>query len=317
MIRLHRRHLPLLASLLALVLLYGAASLRYPVFFSADVIFGLFYDNAVLGILAIGMTFVILSGGIDLSVGAIMSLSSVVLGVLLMKSGWPLFAAMALTLSLGTFIGAGMGGMIHLTGIKPFIITLAGMFFARGLGYLIHEEPITIQHEGLQRLSEVGAYPFQFPAFIFLAVVILGAFLGRQTSFGRNVYALGGSEEASLLMGLPMGRLRVMIYALSGFCSALGGIVLTLIQPSGSHIEGVAMELEAIAAVVIGGTLLTGGVGSVTGTLMGVLIIGVIYQIMTFESVGAGLNKTVLAGLLLLFVLLQKTLSGRSAEAGG
>jgi simple sugar transport system permease protein len=149
-----------------------------------------------------------------------------------------------------------------------------------------------------------------------LCVVLIGAYVALMTRFGRNVYALGGSEEAALLMGLPVGRTKIAIYGVSGFCSALAGMVLTFELFSGSHIEGVAMELDAIAAVVVGGTLLTGGVGSVFGTLIGVLIIGIILNVMTYEEFSAGLTKVAIGGLLLVFVLIQRLLTRGVARGG-
>jgi ribose/xylose/arabinose/galactoside ABC-type transport system permease subunit len=313
-----RRHRPLLASVLVFVMLYAVAAIRYrdESFFTLQVFINFLVDNSFLGIVAVGMTFVILSGGIDLSVGAGMSLSSIVVGVLIMDCGWPPVLAMPAALLLGALLGAGMGCVIHYAGIKPFIVTLAGMFFARGLGFLIHLESINIDHPQHRSLQMVaiplwGYHELPITAIVFLLVVLIGAYVARYTTFGRAVYAVGGNEEAALLMGLPIGRTKIAIYALSGFCAALAGCVLTLYLSSGSHIEGVALELDAIAAVVIGGTLLTGGVGSVFGTLIGVLIIGIVITVITtYEGVySSGLTKVAIGGLLLVFVLLQRVLT--------
>jgi ribose/xylose/arabinose/galactoside ABC-type transport system permease subunit len=318
-----RRHRPLLASVAVFVLLYAGASIRYyeAGFFSLQVFINFLVDNSFLGVIAVGMTFVILSGGIDLSVGAAMGLASVVVGVLITNHHWPPALAMLAALALGAALGAGMGGVIHYGGIKPFIVTLAGMFFARGLGFLIHLESVNIDHPRHLDLQMASVplwsyYELPVTAIIFLAVVLVGAYVARFTAFGRAVYALGGNEEAALLMGLPIGRTKIAIYALSGFCSALGGVVLTLYLSGGSHIEGIGLELDAIAAVVIGGTLLTGGVGSVFGTLLGVLIIGIVLTaITTYEGVfTAGLTRVAIGGLLLVFVLLQRFLA-RGAQA--
>jgi simple sugar transport system permease protein len=311
--------------MLVFIVLYATGSMRYhdAGFLSLDVFLNFLVDNAFLGIVAVGMTFVIISGGIDLSVGAMMSLGSVVLGVLIMRLGWPPVVAIPATLAVGTLLGAGMGAVIHFAGIKPFIVTLAGMFFARGLGFLIHLESINIdhpQHLDLQ-LCEIplwGYHTLPLAAVVFLLVVLAGAYVARFTAFGRAVYALGGNEEAALLMGLGVGRTKIAIYGLSGFCSALGGVVLTLYLSSGSHIEGIGLELDAIAAVVIGGTLLTGGVGSVFGTLIGVLIIGIVVTVITTYEGGfsSGLTKVAIGTLLLLFVLLQRLLVRRTPATG-
>ncbi len=313
---------PLLASVVALLLLYGFAAIRYydDGFVSTRVILNLLNDNAVLGVVAVGMTFVILSGGIDLSVGAMMGLASIVIAVLVTKAGWHPLAAMIVGVGLTTTLGALMGGLIHVTGIKPFIVTLAGMFFARGLGFCIHLESLGITaptHQTLAatRISLGSAGSLRLPAILFLGFVLVGTYVATMTRFGRGIHALGGSEEASRLMGIRPGRLRVALYALSGLCSGSAGALLTLYLSAGNHLEGVGLELDAIAAVVVGGTLLTGGVGSVIGTLVGVLIIGVILTIVTFEpDFSAGLTRVVIGGLLLIFVLIQRTLISWSSR---
>ncbi|MBU0639810.1 MAG: sugar ABC transporter permease YjfF [Planctomycetes bacterium] len=323
--KIPHRYRPLLASVLVLVLLYATAALRFgdQGFFTLQVFVNLLVDNSFLGIVAVGMTFVILSGGIDLSVGAIMSLASVLIGVLIMEYHWPPLLAIMAALLLGTLIGGGMGAVIHFVGIKPFIVTLAGMFFARGLGFIIHLESIGISHPAHARITALGiplgtAGFLPITALVLLVVVIGGAYVAAYTPFGRAVYALGGSEETALLMGLPVGRTKIMVYGLSGFCAALAGAVLTFYLSSGTHIEGIGLELDAIAAVVIGGTLLTGGVGSVFGTLVGVLIVGIILNVITTYAAydfSSGLTKVLIGILLLAFVLLQRLLTTIGSRA--
>jgi simple sugar transport system permease protein len=306
-----RKHITILAAVVVYLALYAAASVRYDGFFSVPVFVNFLGNNAVLGIVAVGMTFVILSGGIDLSVGAVMSFSSVIIGVLIMEHQWHPLAAMAMALAGGTALGALMGAIIHATGIKPFIITLAGMFFARGLAFLIHLESIAISDPRHTALAIIRLGPVPVTALVLLMFVIAGWYVAVFTRFGRNVYALGGSEEAALLMGLPVRRTKIAVYALSGFCAAAAGAVLTLYLSSGNHLEGVGMELDAIAAVVIGGTLLAGGIGSVLGTLVGVLMLGLILtSITTYEgTLSSGMTRVVIGLLLLVFVLLQKLLT--------
>jgi galactofuranose transport system permease protein len=306
-----RKHITILAAVVVYLALYVAASVRYDGFFSVPVFVNFLGNNAVLGIVAVGMTFVILSGGIDLSVGAVMSFSSVIIGVLIMEHQWHPLAAMAMALAGGTALGALMGAIIHATGIKPFIITLAGMFFARGLAFLIHLESIAISDPRHTALAIIRLGPVPVTALVLLVFVIAGWYVAVFTRFGRNVYALGGSEEAALLMGLPVRRTKIAVYALSGFCAAAAGAVLTLYLSSGNHLEGVGMELDAIAAVVIGGTLLAGGIGSVLGTLVGVLMLGLILtSITTYEgTLSSGMTRVVIGLLLLVFVLLQKLLT--------
>jgi galactofuranose transport system permease protein len=313
-----RKHVTVLAGVLAYVLLYAAASLRYDGFFSLPIFINFLSNNAVLGIVAVGMTFVILSGGIDLSVGAVMSFSSVLIGVLVMDHHWNVFAAIGLALACGTTLGALLGTLIHTTGIKPFIVTLAGMFFVRGLAFIIHLESIAIvdpRHTAIAT-TRIGSLPLT--AVLFLAFVAIGWYVAVLTPFGRNIYALGGGEEAALLMGLPVKRTKIAVYAVSGFCASFAGAVLTFYLSSGSHLEGVGMELDAIATVVIGGTLLAGGVGSVFGTLVGVLMLGlVLTSITTYEGMlSSGLTRVAIGALLLGFVLLQKLLTRRIVGVG-
>lgn len=313
--RFLRKHVTILAGLAAYVALYAIASIRYDGFLSLPVFMNFIVNNSVLGVVAVGMTFVILSGGIDLSVGAVMSFSSVLIGVLIMDYHWHFAAATAFALACGTVLGTLMGLVIHLTGLKPFIVTLAGMFFARGLAFIIHLESIAISDPRHTAFAMMRLGPLPMTAIIFLAVVAVGWYVSAFTPFGRNVYALGGNEEAAMLMGVPLGRTKVAVYAVSGFCSALAGGVLTLYLSSGNHLEGVGMELDAIATVVIGGTLLAGGVGSVLGTLVGVLMLGLILtSITTYEGMlSSGMTRVAIGLLLLAFVLLQKGLTRRAA----
>jgi simple sugar transport system permease protein len=322
--KLPRKHIALLASLGVYVLLYAAASVYYADrnFFTPDVFLNFLRGGAVLGIIAVGETLVILAGGIDLAVGAVMSLSSVVIGVLIMEVGLPPAVAIPAAIALGGSIGLAMGAVIHYVDIKPFIVTLAGMFFARGLGFIIHLESISIEHPAYTRLVSLGlplggGYTLALTAVIFLAVVALAAYVTRYTSFGRNIFALGGSEEAALLMGLPVGRTKMLVYTASGLCAGLAGAVMTFDQSSGTHGAGVGMELDAIAAVVVGGTLLTGGVGSIVGTLIGVLTIGLLREVIVnyVGNLNSGMTSLAIGLLLLLFVLLQRVLTRRGAQS--
>jgi galactofuranose transport system permease protein len=313
-----RKHITVLAGALVYVLLYAVASVRYDGFFSWPIFVNFLSNNAVLGIVAVGMTFVILSGGIDLSVGAVMSFSSVLIGVLIMEHHWSVFAAIGAALACGTLLGALMGYVIQTTGIKPFIVTLAGMFFVRGLAFLIHLESIAISEPRHTAIALTRLAGLPFTALLFLTFVAVGWYVAVLTPFGRNVYALGGGEEAALLMGLPVASTRIAVYAVSGFCASFAGAALTFYLSSGSHLEGVGMELDAIATVVIGGTLLAGGVGSVFGTLIGVLMLGLILtSITTYEGMmSSGMTRVAIGSLLLAFVLLQKVLTRRVVGVG-
>lgn len=305
-LRLSRTQIPLLATLAVLVAFYAAASLRYPSFLSWAVFVNLLKDNSFLGLCAVGMTFVILGGGIDLSVGAMIGFTSILVARLAERGVHPLLAV-ALALGLGTGFGSGMGALVRFAALPPFMVTLAGMFLLRGLGLVVSLETITIHHPVYDAVSDFTGFPVT--AIVFLAVLAGAIYLAHYTPFGRAVYAMGGNEASAVLMGLPVGRTKVCLYALSGFCAALAGVTYTFYTSSGNATAGTMLELDAIAAVVIGGTLLSGGVGTMFGTLVGVLILGVIQTIITFEgTLSSWWTKIAVGVLLLAFILLQRLL---------
>ena len=313
-IRIGRNQIPLLVTTLVCLLLYGVAAIRYPGFFSPGVFINFFTDNAVLGIVAIGLTFVILSGGIDLSVGAVVGLTSTLIATLMDRHHFHPFAAIATALLAGLLLGTGMGLVIQCFNLPPFLVTLAGMFMARGIGFLIRFDSIPITHPVYERVSDFrlhAGFGTEIPAtaLLFLLTLAVAMFIAHCTRFGRYVYALGSNEQSALLMGLPVSQTRVAIYALSGFCSAFDGVVYTFYTVSGNPTAGSMLELDAIASVVIGGTLLTGGVGYVIGTLIGVLIFGIIQTAITFQgTLSSWWTKIAIGLLLLLFILMQKVI---------
>lgn len=315
-----RKHIPQLATALLLLLLLGAASLAYDNFMSLRVVVNLFADNAFIGIVAVGMTFVIISGGIDLSVGAVVAYVSIFLAALIGDKGMNPFVAMGLALALGTAFGAAMGGLIHGFSLPPFLVTIGGMFFARGMAFNVDMQARSLSHPTYDALLDLGIpltakVSIPLSALIMIAAFAIAGFILNFTRFGRQLYAIGGSDSSAKLMGLPIGASKIGVYAFSGFCSALGGIVATLYMGSGNPAMGVGLELEAIAAVVIGGTLLTGGVGRISGTLMGVLILGTIYVAIIFDGrLSASWNRIAIGILLLGFILLQRFLSRARVE---
>ena len=313
--RLARTHIPLLATIAVFVLLYAAASLRYPGFLSWPVFRNLWADNAFLGLAAIGMTFVILAGGIDLSVGAMIGFSSILIAKLGAQHVHPLLA-IAVAVVLGTGLGASMGALIRFMALPAFLVTLAGMFFIRGLGFVISLEAVTIKHRFYDAISDFSLQTFPVVTAVFLIALAAAIYLAHYTRFGRNVYAIGGNEQSALLMGLPVGSTKVRLYALSGFCSSLAGVAYTFYTSSGNATAGTMLELDAIAATVIGGTLLSGGVGYVFGTLVGVLILGLIQTIITFEGTLSSWWAKIAIGLLLLaFILIQRLLQSRGTRS--
>ncbi|GFZ75622.1 sugar ABC transporter permease [Paenibacillus marchantiophytorum] len=313
---LKKQHIPILVTIGLFVLMFAIGSFRYTGFFSLQVLMNLLIDNAFLLITAVGMTFVIVSGGIDLSVGSVIALTTMI-SASLVQAGWPPGLVIPMVLLIGALFGWGMGAIIHYFKIEPFIVTLSGMFLARGLCYIISINTITIDNAFYTSVAQTkirlpGGNFASISVIIALLVVFLGFYIAHYTRFGRNTYALGGSEQSSLLMGLPVGRTKMLIYAFSGFCSALAGVVFTFYMLSGYGLHAMGMELDAIAAVVIGGTLLTGGVGYIVGTFFGVMIQGVIQTIISFEgTLSSWWTKIVIGVLLFMFIILQRLLSQR------
>ena len=306
-----------LVTVVLLVAMLGIGGAAYPGFLSLQVIFNLLIDNAFLLVLAIGMGFVILSGGIDLSVGSVLALSTMITAWLLQTAHWSPFAVIATVLVLGALFGAAQGVIIHLFKLQPFIVTLAGMFLARGLCYLISIDSITIDESLFVAVSQTQV-PFfggflSPGAIIALVTLLLAVWLAHFTAFGRAVYAVGGNEQSAAMMGLNVGRTKVMVYALSGFCAALGGVLFSFYMLSGYGLHGQGIELDAIAAVVIGGTLLTGGYGYIAGALSGVLVLGAIQTLIAFDgTLSSWWTKIVIGALLFIFCVVQRVMGGRS-----
>lgn len=315
--RLDARLLPLAITVMLFIALVGAGALRYDHFLAPQVFLNLLVDNAFLCIVAVGMTFVILTGGIDLSVGAIVALTTMISASLVQKHGVSPLLAIPLVLVVGAAFGLVHGLLIQRFGLQPFIVTLAGMFLARGIAFLISTESISVDHAVYQQLAAtripLGIGSISLGAAVACGVVLAGIWLAHATPFGRTVYAVGGDEAAARLMGLSVARTVVLVYVLSGFCAALAGVVMTLYMLSGYSLHGSGLELDAIAAVVIGGTLLSGGIGYVAGTFIGVLILGVIQTLIAFDGTLSSWWTRIVAGLLLLvFCLLQRLLEVRA-----
>ncbi|WP_372524309.1 galactofuranose ABC transporter, permease protein YjfF [Piscinibacter sp.] len=316
-LRFDAKFLPLAATLTLFMLMALLGSVFYTGFFSLQVFLNLLIDNAFLCVVAVGMTFVILSGGIDLSIGSVIALTTMVSAALLEKQHWSPALVIPTVLLMGTLFGALMGWLIERFRLQPFIVTLAGMFLARGLCYLISIDSISITDPFYTAVSQLripvwADASLSVSALIALAVVALAVFVAHYTQFGRTIYAIGGSEQSALLMGLPVRSALVGVYTLSGFCSALAGVVFTFYMLSGYGLHAMGLELDAIAAVVIGGTLLSGGVGYVVGTLFGVLILGIIQTLIMFDgSLSSWWTRIVIGTLLFVFCLLQRAFEAR------
>lgn len=308
------RIFPLIATFAVFVILYLIGYQRFPAFGTTRVIANFLTDKSFLGIIAVGMTFVIISGGIDLSVGSVIAFTGVFCALVIDQLGLHPLLAFAIVLAIGALFGSAMGAVIHYFKIPAFIVTLAGMFLARGGAFVLSQASIPIEHPFF---SDVSSIYYVFPdkgritvvAVIFLIVLLVGIFIAHFTRFGRNVYAIGGSDTAALLLGVPVGRTIIGVYTLSSFLAALAGIVYALYTRSGYPRATIGLELDAIAAVVVGGTLLTGGVGYIAGTFIGVMIQGVIQTYVTFDgTLNSWWTKIVIGLLLFFFIALQKFL---------
>jgi galactofuranose transport system permease protein len=309
---------PLLTTIAIFLLVYFIGGRLYPAMQKPQVFFNLFINDSSLFLVAIGMTLVILTGGVDLSVGGVIALVSTASAALL-RSGVSPYVVIPLMIVLGVALGALMGWMIQTLKVQPFIATLMGLYFARGMAYIISLTSVTIKDPFYKTLaltpiplfSKTYIYPTTLVAPIMLIVAI---YLTSFTRFGRTVYAIGNNEQSALLMGLSAARTKIAVYAFSGFCSALAGIVFSMSLLAGYGQFATGMELDAIAAVVMGGTALTGGVGTVIGTLFGVLIHGTIVSILQFNGtlsswwtrIGVGMLTLVFIGIQSLFYVRKK-----------
>lgn len=306
------------------VAMYAAGMIIYSNrnFGNLQVFLNLFISNAGLIVAAVGMTMVLITGGIDISVGSVIGMTCMLLAWMMEKKGIGAIPAIIIVLAIGIVFGFCQGALITYLKIQPFIVTLAGMFFARGMTAVISSEMISIQNKTFLAMANAriyfpfGAtvnkkgvinYPYIYPSVIIALVVLMIAFLVlRYTKFGRSVYAVGGNEQSALLMGLNVRRTKLKVYILNGFFAVLGGFVFCLNSCGGFVEQARGFEMEAISSAVIGGTLLTGGVGNVIGSLFGVLIKGTIETFITFQgTLSSWWTRIVIAALLAFFIILQ------------
>lgn len=313
---LNSKYLSIIITLLLFVFAFIVGSVLYPGFGSMQVIMNILIDNAYLIVTSIGMTFVILTGGIDLSVGSMIAFTSMILATLLEQNINPVIVIF-LVLLLGSIIGLIMGLLIQYFKLQPFIVTLIAMFLLRGLCYLVSIQSISVTESFFNKVAQtrIGFIGNSFVsvgvliAFLLLAIAM---YLAHYTKFGRTIYAIGGNESSAELMGLPVARTKVLVYGFNGFCSALAGIVFTFYMLSGYPLAAQGVEMDAIASVVIGGTLLTGGSGFVFGTLFGVLIQGLIKVILMFQGTLSSWWTSIFIGILLfVFIALQVLIVNR------
>ncbi len=312
---MNEKYLPLLATVAVFVVLFVVGGLLYNNFLSTLVFGDLLADNAFIITAAIGTTFVILSGGIDLSIGSMIGFVGVVIANLDL-AGWHPLASAATVLAFGLMFGALQGLIIDFCEIQPFIVTLAGLFLLRGSCFMINLDSVPIRHPFVAWFNSLsiplpGEGELHSSAIIMLISLAAGIVIAHFTRFGANVYAIGGDRTSATLMGVPLRRTTVAIYALGGFYSALGGVIYAFYTASGYPLAGTGNELNAIASVVLGGTMLTGGVGMVAGTLFGGMILGLISTLINFNGSLNGAWTMIAGGILLfIFIVMQRSLVG-------
>lgn len=294
-------------TLVGLFLLGALLSTLSPFFLTSSNLLNVMEQTAINAVIAVGMTFVILSAGIDLSVGSIAALSGVVMANRLL-AGWPLVMALAAGLLAGAFCGLLSGLLITRGRLPPFIATLGMMSVARGAALLFTDgRPISGFDESLRFLSTGRLVGIPVPVLLTIALYAFAIVLLNRTRFGRYVYAIGGNEEATRLSGVDVGFHKTLVYVLSGVTAALGAVLLTARLNSAQPIAGMMYELDAIAAVVIGGTSLQGGLGTLGGTLIGALTMGVLRNGLNLLGISSFLQQIVI-GLVIIAAVLMDSL---------
>lgn len=329
----NRNLIPLMSTALLALTAYAVGAYFFVGMRNPQVFFNLFRNSAHLLISGIGMTFVILTGGIDLSVSGVVALTTVATAVLL-REGMNPWLVITLMLLMGMSLGAVMGAFIVKLKVQPFIATLAGMWFARGMCFFISDNAVTIDNPifqilgktkilipGLMELAVQQGTPAPYisiPVAISFLLLLVAIYIAQYTRFGRTVYAIGGNEgrneHSARLMGLPVEQTKMLVYTFNGFCSALAGLCFSLFVFSGHGLYAPGFELDVIASVVMGGTMLTGGSGYVFGTLFGVLVLAVTQALIQFiGSLSSWWTKIVIGVLTLAFIGVQTVLANRKA----
>ena len=299
-------------ALAILVLLCVVASFQFDSFATGNNVESIALQASFLAVIALGMTFVIFTGGIDLSVGSVFALGGVLAA---WASQYGTVAAVLLPLAVCGLIGFVQGFVIAKGGLAPFIVTLAGLLFARGLQLFISDEGATVNKvpadSGFRELAQGSFLGIGYPIWLVAIMYGIGVLVLRRTSYGPTVLAIGGQEDAADLMGLPVVRTKIITYTASGLLAGFAGVLIASYTSSGVAIIGVGTELQAISAVVLGGTLLAGGAGTVFGTLVGVLLLQVIANVINqVGSLNSNWQDLVSGAILLAVVVLQRYLAG-------
>jgi ribose/xylose/arabinose/galactoside ABC-type transport system permease subunit len=294
---------------LLLILLVMVVVLSYvsPSFLSVNNFMNIFRQISFVGIAAMGMTFVIIAGGIDLSIGGIAACAGVITSSLIKEFSVPILPAILLGLSIGFLLGTANGIFISRFKIPPFIATVVMMNFARGIAYVYKEaQPIYDLPQNFRKIASGFIGPIPILAIVMLFIFFACHFILKKTVFGRRVYAIGGSENAAKYSGIKTTNMRIYIYAIMGFLAALTGILLAARIGAGDPGSGTSLELDAIAAVVMGGTSIGGGVGGVFGSLIGAVVIGVIDNALVLLNISPWYQPIVKALVILIAVLADR-----------
>lgn len=298
------RNFALVFIIIAIIVVMGFVS---PVFMTSKNIINIIRQISINGIIAVGMTFVILTGGIDLSVGSVVAITSVIVGSMLQNgSNWLVACIVAILISLA--FGAFNGTMIAYVGFQPFIATLATVTMGSGIALAYSDgKPFTISDESFLKIGQgyLGAIPI--PIVLLVIVVAIGLIILKTTTFGRYVFAIGGNKNAAKLSGVRTRRVELMVYVISAFCAAIVGLILSARISSGQPTAGEGYELDAIAATAIGGTSMTGGVGSLTGTIFGFVLLGLMTNSMNLLNINSFYQEIVKGILIIIAVFLDMT----------
>jgi simple sugar transport system permease protein len=307
--------MPTFAALVIFVLLLIGAEIHFGEFVTPRTLSALLLDNAYLVILAVGMTMVIVTGGIDLSVGSVMAFTGISCAALL-DAGYPAVLVVPGIILAGGLVGLLVGVLVQYFDVQPFIASLAGLFLARGLAFVVSLKSIRVEDDAVLWLQttrfRLGEWYITPTGIMALLVALLGAFVMQYTRVGRTVYAVGGNEQSARLMGLAVARTKVLVYVVSGLCGGLAGLVLTAYSGAGYPRNGIGTELDVIAAVVIGGTLLTGGTGYVLGSVVGVLVYGTIKTVISYMGAEQSWTRIIVGLMLLTFILVQRVIVVRA-----
>lgn len=307
------------------VMYIGAIVFQGSGFLKPQTFFNILNQNATLIIVSCGMSIVMIAGGIDISVGGMIALECMCCAVYLDFMDGNVFVSVLISLAIGLAFGLTQGFLVAYLDIQPFIVTLAGMFFARGMTTVVYKEPFNVVHEGFKKLKEtriiipnMGSYNkkgiyidayIESGVIIALIIVIVMFCVLRWTKLGRSFYAVGGNSQSAIMLGINVRRTKFITHLISGVLAGIGGYVFFLYTGAASPAHATGMEMNAIAASIIGGTMLTGGVGNIIGTFFGVLSLATIQNIVVSAGLGdAWWTNITIASMLCIFLVLQSVI---------